>query len=139
MPHGNHRELRRVVISRRPPISPADGDAKAAGAVLKDPAAMSNSTSAWVMVGTGLPRNVPVIRMSGERHGNAEFGGLAECLGIVGQQDMGELVTGLLDMARASGGGSRPANAGNDQLRPVAGNRNGLIAQEHKPGILYHL
>ena len=80
------------------------------------------------MVGAGLPRNVPVIRMSGKRQGNAKLRGPAERLGIVSKQEMGEPVTGLLDKARAFGGGCRPSNSRDVQLRSIAGDLNGLIA-----------
>ena len=139
MAHGDHRELSRVVLPRRHPISPANGDAKTAWSVLKDPVAMSSSTGAWVMVGAGLHRNVPVMSMSGKRQGNAKLRGPAERLGVVGKQEMSEPVTGLLDKVRAFGGGCRPSNTRDVQLRSVAGYLNGFIAQEYNPCILHDL
>ena len=91
------------------------------------------------MVGAVLQRNVAVTRMPGKRQGNAELRGLAERLGVMGKQEMGEPVTGLLDKTRAFGGGCRPANTRDVQLRPVAGDLNGIIAQEQYPGTLHDL
>ena len=62
MTHGDHREFSRAVVSRRQPTSPANGDAQAARAVLKDLIAMARAAWEWVMDGAGLQRNAPVMQ-----------------------------------------------------------------------------